>query len=97
MNSRLISNPRKSQDSDDGILNTAFYLMQNASRLWQLSTCEQRLRLQDALFPGGLEYTRKDGFRTSPKSKAFNIFELLNAPDSNVVAAEGLEPPTRGL
>ena len=35
--------------------------------------------------------------RIPPKSKAFSIFKLLNAPDSNVVAAEGLEPPTRGL
>jgi hypothetical protein len=40
---------------------------------------------------------RNEGFRTASNTKAFSIYDLLNAPESKMVAAKGLEPLTRGL
>ncbi len=50
----------------------------------------------ESLFSDGLVYDSEKGF-CRHMSKAFSIFEVLNASDLDLVAGTGFEPATFGL
>ena len=68
------------------LLNSAFEVLSKAGNLWKDSDIDNRLRLQDALFPEGVLYESKDGFLNPPMSKAFNMLDMLNASEPDLVA-----------
>jgi hypothetical protein len=59
----------------------------NIANLWMIASPEQRRRLQNLLFEGGLEYSRDLGFLSLPNSLLFS--KASSAPQSTP------EPPVR--
>ena len=74
----------------DGILNFAQYLLKDVGRLWFEASTDQKQRLQQVIFPKGVEGVEYlDGeFRTPEISLIFSIF---HAPEG---AKEGEASPT---
>ena len=67
------------------------YVLLNASRLWVEASFDQKQRLQDVLFPRGVQF--KDGeYRTAETSMIF--YHLESKPDKKevLVALPGIEP-----
>ncbi len=78
-------------------MNYAIDMTGKADILWHDSDIYSKLKLQEALFPEGVAYDPEEGFLNPPISEAFNLLGVLNASESFLVAAKGLEPLTRGL
>jgi hypothetical protein len=81
------------QDLDiDRLFNASAWMLGNASRLWVNADLEGRQRLQQALFPDGLQYSRDRGFWNPATAKAFNIIGTLKADRSKLAGGQGFEP-----
>jgi hypothetical protein len=64
---------------------------------WRIAGPEQRQRLQNLLFDGGLDYSPDLGILNRSKSSLFSVLETMNSENGLLVSPEGFEPPTKGL
>lgn len=75
----------------DVILDFAEDVLLNASNLWKAAEIQQKQRLQQVLFPEGVEYG-KGGYRTALTCLLFNGMEAEKEDKSSLVALPGIEP-----
>ncbi|MGA2852245.1 MAG: hypothetical protein ABSE46_24840 [Terracidiphilus sp.] len=62
------------------------------AHVWQMASPEQRVRVQNLMFEGGLEYSRESGFLNHSKSSIFNALENIDFQETNLVEVAGVEP-----
>ena len=62
------------------------------AHIWRIASPEQRERVQNLLFEGGLDYSPKSGFLNHCKSSLFNALETLDLQKTIMVEAAGVEP-----
>ena len=67
------------------------------ANVWRIAAPEQRQRVQNLLFDGGLDYSRDEGFLNRTNSSLFSMLEAMSADNGMMVGPEGFEPPTKGL
>ena len=67
------------------------------SKAWQIAKPEQRERVQNLLFDGGLEYSPKTGILNRSKSSIFSMLEAISKKKSDLVELIGIEPMTSSL
>ena len=88
----LLSEKRQNILELDNVIESAFAMLTMIDKAWLNADSSLPRQIQRAIFPDGLVYSQEDGFRTPVTSKAFNILDLLNAPDDHLVPPTGLEP-----
>lgn len=72
--------------------------MCDLARQWQDMSVKQQQRLQDLVFPEGLEYEKTAGtFGTAALPHIFELNRQFDGDESMVVAGVGFEPTTSGL
>ena len=59
----------------DRLFNASAWVLSNASNTWVTADLEGKQRLQQALFPKGLEYRMDEGYSNLRIAKAFNVIE----------------------
>jgi hypothetical protein len=75
-------------------------VIQNVPKLWRIANENDRRRLQELVFPDGIEYDFKSGFETAKTGELYQLIEQIQndrAKKSDVVGVDGLEPSTKGL
>ncbi len=87
-----ISEKRTTLIQLSSVIDSAFAALQSMDKTWLNSDTETKRLIQRALFPSGLVYTKSGEFRTPQVTKAFNILELLEMDESQVVPPPGFEP-----
>lgn len=73
----------------EGILGFAERVLTNVDRLWPEVSLEQKLQLQLALFPGGIQFDGKR-FGTAVTCLAFKQLDGNSTPKSNMASPRGL-------
>jgi site-specific DNA recombinase len=81
----------RSEDQTRDLLRFAERVFVNAAVLWDRAALDQRQRLQQAYFPGGLSYAA-GSFRTADISPFFNSLEHATAENGGVASPAGFEP-----
>ncbi len=82
------------------IIDGAPLFMSDPSLFWNLANLPLKKRVQDLIFPIGLVYDCKDGFRTATLGKSYQLIAEISENEGknpSVVAARGIEPLTSGL
>ena len=64
----------------------------NVPMLWKQCSLNQQQRLQQVLFPKGVFYDPKEGYRTQTTCLFFSMLEEQIAEKSQLVALTGIEP-----
>jgi site-specific DNA recombinase len=64
------------------------------THVWTVAKPEQRQLVQNLLFEGGLDYSRKSGFLNRSKSSLFSALRSIDLTNPNLVGAAGFEPAT---
>jgi hypothetical protein len=67
------------------------------ANVWHIASHEQRERVQNLLFEGGLDYSPEKGFLNRSKSSLFYALETIDIQKANLVDAVGIEPTTSRL
>ena len=81
------------QDLDiDRLFNASTWVLRNSSNTWVSADLEGKQRLQQALFPEGLEYSMEEGYSNPRIAKAFNVIEASKASPSKLAGGQGFEP-----
>jgi site-specific DNA recombinase len=86
-----LSDARLAELDVEGVLGFAEHVLTNAGRLWTDAPLDQKQRLQQALFPKGLEFDG-EGFGTAATCLAFTQLRLSEARDSRMASPTGFEP-----
>jgi hypothetical protein len=60
---------------------------------WRIAKPEQRHRVQNLLFEGGLDYSPNLGILNRSNSSLFSVLEAMNSENGLLVGPEGFEPP----
>ena len=98
LNTKVEEAQREFQDNElecmevEAVLEFADKLLENPSRLWLQAPLDQKQRLQKVFFPGGLAYSKEEGFGTAVTSPLFNLLEEYSGGKSSVVSPAGFEP-----
>ena len=96
---------RRAEVNDDikdkeQVIDNALLFMSNPASFWNLAPIEVKRRIQDAIFPEGLEYDCKAGFGTPKLAESYLLIKKIASEEAEnpiLVATSGLEPPTPGL
>ena len=75
----------------ENIIEFALDVLINASNLWKTASLDLKQRLQQVLFPEGMEYT-DGGYRTTATCMLFNGLEVYESEKEELVALPGIEP-----
>ena len=75
----------------EGVLTFAERLLTNAGRLWPSLDLGQKIRLQSAVFPTGLEFNG-DAFRTPELSSVFSYLRAIESQSEGMASPTGFEP-----
>lgn len=73
----------------------AISFVADLGRQWFDLNPELRPRFQKLLFPEGILYSKKEGFRTTKLGLIYELIELSNDDTSRLVPSRGIEPLTR--
>ncbi|MCK4504676.1 MAG: recombinase family protein [Candidatus Aegiribacteria sp.] len=76
----------------DRLFNASAWVLRNASNTWVSADLEGKQRLQQALFPDGLEYSMEEGYSNPRIAKAFNVIQTSKASPSKLAGGQGFEP-----
>lgn len=76
----------------EGVLNFAEAVMLDARRLWIEGSLEQRQRLQQVLFPGGVTFDQEQGFGTAETAVFFRWLSAIPDPETRKATPTGFEP-----
>jgi site-specific DNA recombinase len=78
-------------------LDYAVQVMANLPKQWEDATAEQKRRFQNLIFPSGIAYDFKEGFRTPVLGLGYALIRDIDTDKSILVGAPGLEPGTKRL
>jgi hypothetical protein len=76
----------------DEVLEFCERVLCNVPMLWRECSLDQQQRLQQVLFPQGILYDRKTGYRTATTCLFFNTLEGNSEDKTHLVALTGIEP-----
>ena len=65
--------------------------------VWEMAGPDERQRVQNLLFDGGLTYSPDEGILNRSNSSLFSALQLVKAESGKLVGPPGLEPGTNGL
>jgi hypothetical protein len=91
---RALSSSRATADS---FVRFAELQITDMANVWRLANPEQRERVQNLLFQGGLDYSQKSGFLNRSKSSLFCVLETVDMQEANLVDLIGIEPMTSSM
>jgi len=80
------------QETQDAFIRFAKIHLMDVAGAWQLATPEQRGRVQNLLFDGGLAYSSDHGILNHSKSCLFSSLEVINRPEVLLASPTGFEP-----
>ena len=80
------------QSTQDAFVRFAKIHLMDVAEAWQLATPEQRGRVQNLLFDGGLAYSSKAGILNHSNSSLFSTLEAVNHPNVLLASPTGFEP-----
>jgi site-specific DNA recombinase len=80
------------QMTQDAFLRFVNLHMVDVAGAWQLATVEQKHRVQNLLFEGGLFYSEKAGILNRSNSCLFSTLELLRGSEVSLASPTGFEP-----
>ena len=75
----------------EAVLEYAEMVLTNASNLWKAAPSGQKQRLQQVLFPEGVNYS-EGNYRTAVTCLLFNGMQTNGVENSGLVALPGIEP-----
>lgn len=75
----------------EAVLSFAEHVILNAARLWTEYSLEQKQRLQQVLFPEGVQFA-DGGFRTTATSLIFNLLQQPQPEKARMATPAGFEP-----
>ena len=88
----MAANDAKLETFDvEAVLNFAEHIILNAARLWSEYSLEQKQRLQQVLFPEGVQFA-DGGFRTTATSLIFNLLQQPQPEKTRMATPAGFEP-----
>jgi site-specific DNA recombinase len=76
----------------DEVLEFCERVLCNVPMLWKECSIDQQQRLQQVLFPQGVLYHQKTGYRTQTTCLIFNMLEGNSEDKTHLVALTGIEP-----
>jgi hypothetical protein len=82
------------------VINGALLFMSNPGLFWNRSGLEIKKRVQDSVFPEGLEYDCVDGFGTAQMAESYLVIKQIadnSVKNPNLVGVVGIEPTTKRL
>ena len=85
------------RDSADSFVRFAELQLVDIANAWRIAEPEQRQRVQNLLFDGGLDYSPELGILNRSNSSLYSVLEAMNSENGLLVGPEGFEPPTKGL
>ncbi len=68
----------------DRLFNASAWVLRNSSNTWVSADLEGKQRLQQALFPEGLEYSTEEGYSNPRIAKVFNVIQASKASPSKL-------------
>ncbi len=74
------------------LLEFAEWMLERIAGIWNSASLPKQLRIQQALFPGGLTVT-KDGFGTPLRPLFFKQFQAIPVEETSLASPGGFEPP----
>ena len=74
------------------LLDFADWMLANAAGVWASASCENKLRIQQAFFPAGLEVSA-NGFGTPEPISLFKRLKENGANHDRMASPGGFEPP----
>jgi hypothetical protein len=85
------------RDIADSFVRFAELQLMDIANAWRIAGPEQRQRVQNLLFEGGLDYSPNVGILNRSNSSLFSVLEAMNSQNGLLVGPEGFEPPAKGL
>jgi site-specific DNA recombinase len=85
------------RDTADSFVRFAELQLMDIANSWRIAAPDQRQRVQNLLFEGGLDYSPNLGILNRSNSSLFSVLEAMNSENGLLVGPEGFEPPTKGL
>lgn len=82
------------------VIDGALLFMSNPGLFWNRSGLEIKKRVQDSIFPEGLEYDCETGFGTAQMAQSYLVIQQIadnSAKNPNLVGVPGFEPGTNRL
>ena len=76
----------------DEVLQFCERVLGNVPMLWKDCRLDQQQRLQQVLFPEGVSYDQKTGYRTTTTCLFFNLLGNNVEDKTHLVALTGIEP-----
>ena len=75
----------------ESLLAFAEWFLNNAATVWMGASSEKKIRIQEAVFPSGVSFS-KEGFRTLGKSSIFKYLAPFLDDSKEMASPEGFEP-----
>jgi hypothetical protein len=85
------------RDTANSFVRFAELQLMDIANAWRIAGPEQRQRVQNLLFEGGLDYSPNVGILNRSNSSLFSVLEAVNSENGLLVGPEGFEPPAKGL
>ena len=82
------------------IIDGALLFMSHPGKFWNLAPLDVKKRVQDTVFPEGIDYDFDVGFGTAKMADSYLLLQKLASEDANnqtLVVATGIEPVTSSL
>ncbi len=97
LQSQLVSSDVSSSNFEE-CLNHCMASVTATAKTWQqlAKQPDKRLRFQNSIFEGSLEYTKNDGFGTAKLSPIYSVYQQYVADSSSLVPPPGIEPGSKG-
>ena len=92
-----LSEARIDQFDLEAVIIYAVNFIADLGRQWFDLKPENRLRFQKLLFPEGILYSKKEGFRTAKLGLIYEIIKESHGGDSSLVDQRGFEPRTSSM
>ena len=85
------------RDTADSFVRFAELQLMDIANAWRIAGPDQKQRVQNLLFEGGLDYSPNVGILNRSNSSLFSVLEAMNSESGLLVGPEGFEPPAKGL
>ena len=76
----------------DSFVRFAELMLANVATAWEKAKPEQRMRVQNLLFPGGIRYSGAGNFLNPSSSSLFNMLEEMSSEEGMLASPTGFEP-----
>ena len=82
------------QADTDSFVRFAELQLLDIGGVWKMALAEQRRRVRQLLFDGGLRYSEKSGMSNTHNQNLYGVLETIAGGSITLATPEGVEPPT---